>query len=103
MDVLYHGSANSNIKVFEPRNNHIRDKEEGPVVFATSSLKLASCYLFSWDDSWVHQSISWKDGNIADYQVIMVIADKKGSIKKMMEEQFTYCLHKDLVLRSIKG
>lgn len=46
VDVLYHGSTNSNIKVFEPRNNHIRDKEEGPVVFATPSLKLASCYLF---------------------------------------------------------
>lgn len=77
VDVLYHGSTNSNIKVFEPRNNHIRDTEEGPVVFATPSLKLASCYLFSWDDSWVHQSISWKGGNIADYQVIMVISDKK--------------------------
>jgi hypothetical protein len=38
VDVLYHGSTNSNIKVFEPRNNHIRDKEEGPVVFKVGKL-----------------------------------------------------------------
>lgn len=104
VDVLYHGSTNSNIKVFEPRNNHIRDKEEGPVVFATPSLKLASCYLFSWDDSWVHQSISWKDGNIADYQVIMVIADKKrfdkeddgGAVYILPSQGFDFEEHKGL-------
>jgi hypothetical protein len=82
LDVLYHGSTNNNIKVFEPRNNNIRDKEEGPVVFATPSLKLASCYLFRWDDSWVHQSIFWKDSNKADYHVVMVISDKIKFEKK---------------------
>lgn len=77
VDVLYHSSTNGDIKVFEPRNNDFRDKEEGLMVFATPSLKLASCYLFVWDDSWVHQRLSWKDGKMADYQVSMVISDKK--------------------------
>lgn len=35
IDAVYHGSSNTDIKVFEPRDNHIRDKDEGPVVFAT--------------------------------------------------------------------
>lgn len=104
VDVLYHGSTNSDIKVLKPRNNHIRDKEEGPVVFATHSLKLASCYLFCWDDSWVHQGISWKDGNMAEYQVIMVISDKKrfykedngGTIYILPSEGFVFDEHKGL-------
>ncbi|MES2215577.1 MAG: hypothetical protein V4485_06195 [Pseudomonadota bacterium] len=77
VDVLYHGSPDANIKIFEPKEEHIRNNNEGAVVFATPSLRLASCYLFRWDDSWVHQSISWKDGNKADYQVTMVISDKE--------------------------
>jgi hypothetical protein len=104
VDVLYHGSTNSNIKVFEPRSEHIRDTDEGPVVFATPSLKLASCYLFRWDDSWVHQSISLKDDNIADYQVIMVISDKKrfnkedkgGSVYLLPSEGFSFEEYKGL-------
>lgn len=75
-DVLYHGSTNRNIKVFEPRADSVRDKNEGPVVFATPSLKLASCYLFKWDDSWVDQPTPMPDGDKTDYQVVMVISDK---------------------------
>jgi hypothetical protein len=103
-DVLYHGSTNANIKLFESRSTHIRDKEEGPVVFATPSLKLASCYLFRWDDSWVHQSISWKDSNKADYQVVMVISDKTkferedqgGAIYILPSQGFDFDEHKGL-------
>jgi hypothetical protein len=76
IDTLYHGSPNPNIKVFEPRNKGTRNKDEGQVVFATPSLKIAGCYLFKWDDSWVHQSVSWKNGDKANYQVTMVISDK---------------------------
>ena len=76
IDALYHGSGNRNIKIFEPRLDHIRDEKEGSVIFATPSIQLASCFLFKWDDSWVHQSISWKENNKADYKVIMVISDK---------------------------
>jgi hypothetical protein len=53
----------------------VRDKNEGAVVFATPSIKLASCYLFRWDDSWVHQFISNKDNG--SYEVFMVISDRK--------------------------
>lgn len=76
IDAVYHGSTNRNIKTFEPRSHHIRDEKEGSRVFATPSIRLASCYLFKWDDSWVHQSISWKENNKADYKIIMVISDK---------------------------
>lgn len=104
VDVLYHGSTSSDITVFEPRNNNIRDIEEGSVIFATPSLKLASCYLFRWDDSWAHQSILWKDGNIADYQVIMVISDQKrfddldkgGAVYILSSQGFDFDEHKGL-------
>ena len=81
IDALYHGSVNKDIRILEPRSYHVRDKEEGEVVFATPSLKLASCYVFSWDDSWANQSISWQDGDKTDYQIIMVISDQ-GRFKK---------------------
>lgn len=51
--ILYHASPNKNIDVFEPRNEHVRDINEGPVVFATPHVDLASCFLFENDDSWV--------------------------------------------------
>lgn len=72
-DVLYHGSSNAGIEVFEPRKEHVRDVAEGEVVFATPSIKLASCYLFKWDDSWVNQFISIKDDG--SYEVYMIISD----------------------------
>lgn len=77
IDVIYHGSTNLNIKIFEPKSKNIRDSKEGAVVFATPSIGLASCYLFRWDDSWVHQSISWKEDNKSDYKITMVISDRK--------------------------
>lgn len=103
-DVLYHGSTNTNITVFEPRSNSVRGKKEGPVVFATPSLKLASCYLFHWDDSWVEQSISLKNGNVFNYQITMVISDKTrfkkedhgGSIYILPPEGFTFNKHTGL-------
>lgn len=32
--------------------------------------------MFTWDDSWVRQSVYFEDGNEKDYQVIMIISDK---------------------------
>lgn len=74
-DVLYHGSPNTSITVFEPRDEHIRKQGDGAVVFASPSIKIASCYLFKWDDSWVHQFVSTKDDS--GYEVYMVISDRK--------------------------
>jgi hypothetical protein len=97
-DVIYHGSDNSNITLFEPRKEHVRDPKEGAVVFATPSIRLASCYLFRWDDSWVHQSITWNDSNKADYDVYMVISDRErfekqdkgGSIYLLPSKSFDF-------------
>ncbi len=51
--VLFHASRNSNIEVFEPRQESFRDKDEGPLVFATPSRAMASIFLVEADDSWV--------------------------------------------------
>ena len=42
---LYHGSPNKNIETLEPKNKKVRDENEGPVVFATQELDLASIFL----------------------------------------------------------
>lgn len=76
IDVVYHASTNKNISLFEPRAENFRDPNEGPVIFATPSIRLASCYLFKWNDSWVHQSIS-TDNNGSNYEVYMIIADRE--------------------------
>jgi hypothetical protein len=33
-DVLFHGSMHNEIEVLEPQSKNIRDKNEGPVIFA---------------------------------------------------------------------
>lgn len=52
----------------------------------------------------MNQSISWKDGNIADYEVIMVISDKKrfddadkgGAVYILPSQGFGFEEHKGL-------
>ena len=103
IDVLYHGSKNKYVKIFEPRANHTRDLSDGKVIFATPSLKLASCYLFEWDDSWVHQSVSWKQEN-SGYEVFMVISDMErlkkidmgGSVYLLPIESFSFSADRGL-------
>lgn len=51
--VLFHASRDLNIEVFEPRQENFRDKDEGPLVFATPSRAMASIFLVKVDDSWV--------------------------------------------------
>ena len=92
IDVLYHGSPNPNIRIFEPRAENIRHPDEGNVVFASPSIRFASCYLFRWDDSWVHQFIG-DNGDI--YMVIANISrfrenDKGGSIYLMPIKGFVH-------------
>ena len=90
-DVLYHGSVNRDIKALEPNALHVRNANEGPVVFATPSLALASCYTFRWDDSWVHQTVD-------NGKVTMVIGDKErfesqnagGAIYLVSKDRFSF-------------
>ncbi|MFA6536464.1 MAG: hypothetical protein WC250_00440 [Candidatus Paceibacterota bacterium] len=42
---LYHGSAHKHIEELEPRNESVRDPGEGPVVFATQELALATIFM----------------------------------------------------------
>jgi len=56
-EVLYHASENKNIDEFEPRAESVRDKNEGPVVFATPDKALASCFIVPSTDSWTQKSI----------------------------------------------
>jgi len=54
--VLYHASPNKNIKVFQPRNESIRDPKEGLVVFGTPDKAFASMFLVESDDTWTQKS-----------------------------------------------
>lgn len=49
--VLYHGSGNRNIEIFEPRENtRQKDKEKKEFVFATDSLMKALPYMFKSEE-----------------------------------------------------
>jgi len=63
---LYHGSANQNIVVFEPRQESIRDVKEGAVVFATDSQISASKFIVPCDESWSQLS-RFGDTQVAIY------------------------------------
>lgn len=53
---LYHGSANKNLTIIEPRVITVRDSNEGPVVFAASTKARASLFIVPSDDSWTNKS-----------------------------------------------
>ncbi len=95
---LYHASSNREIETLEPRAKSIRDPEEGPVVFATPDLALATTFLVSEaNDSWT------QIGKINGVPY-MVIRDKKhfmrrdngGSIYKFKSDGFTSHPHKGM-------
>lgn len=95
---LYHASANREIEKFEPRAKKIRDPEEGPVIFATPDLALATTFLVSEvNDNWTQ--IGKIDGT--PYMVIrdkkhFLRCDKGGSIYKFNNDGFTSHPHKGM-------
>lgn len=50
--VLYHASSNRNLEILEPRVEHFRDRNEGPVVFASPDKSFVSCFLVRTTDKW---------------------------------------------------
>lgn len=58
---LFHASNNRDVAIFEPRDEKVRDPNEGIVVFATPSKSYASMFLVRDDDSWSHKG---RFGNI---------------------------------------
>lgn len=87
--VLYHASANRDIEIFEPRNEHVRDINEGPVIFATPQKDYASCFIVATDDSWVQIS------GFNNVQVVVISdqsrferEDKGGAIYELPSDTF---------------
>ena len=53
--ILYHASRTGDIEAFEPRARSVRDRNEGPRVFASPSRAMVSMFLVKCDDSWVQK------------------------------------------------
>ncbi|MBI4101284.1 hypothetical protein HY441_02315 [Candidatus Microgenomates bacterium] len=51
--VFYHVSTNREIEEFHPRNDTVRDLNEGPVIFACPDKVTAALFSVKTDDSWV--------------------------------------------------
>ena len=51
---LYHASSNRSIEQFVPRAEKVRDKTEGPRVFATPDKRMSTIFIVGTDDSWTH-------------------------------------------------
>lgn len=87
--ILYHASPNKNLLTIEPRNKNVRDKSEGPVVFATHNEVCASLFLVDTNDSWTSKGRV----NGVYYQIIsdrkrFEEADKGGSIYEVSSSNF---------------
>lgn len=104
VDVLFHGSSHTDITQFNPRAEHVRDSKEGKMIFATPSIKLASCYLIRWDDSWIFQFITSDNQNRNNSEITMVISDRErfnkldkgGVIYLLPADNFSYDKEKGL-------
>ena len=66
--VLYHASQ-ADIELLTPRAITRRERDSGPMIFASPDKAIAAAFLFPWDDSWV------KMGTIED-EPYMVISDE---------------------------
>jgi len=94
---LYHASQNRNIEEFTPRAEKVRDANEGPVVFATPDLALATTFLVRADDAWSQK------GKINGITYIAIRGEKKfrqrdkgGSIYRLSSNSFDFDPHKGM-------
>jgi hypothetical protein len=93
-DKLFRGTRKQGIEEFDPKNNKkFRDKNEGPVVFATPDKAFASMFLVpEADDSWTIKGRL--NGNwytvIADREMYEQL-DKGGSIYEIDDLDDFYC------------
>lgn len=69
---LYHGSAHKNTEKIEPRNVSVRDENEGPVVFATQELGLATIFMA--------KGIT-ESGKFGDVSYAVIVNTKENYIK----------------------
>lgn len=94
---LYHASRHTDVEEFMPRQDKIRDIEEGPVVFAAPSRAVASLFLVPTDDSWTAKGLH----NDVPYIVIsdrlrFEELDSGGVIYTLPVDTFTYDVNKGM-------
>lgn len=71
---LYHGSPHGQIDEFEPRQKSVRDPNEGPRIFATPELSLATIFMSE-------QKIS-ESGKFDDIPYAVIVGSKEAFIAK---------------------
>lgn len=93
--VLYHASNNPNIEVFEPRVESVRDKDEGPMVFATPDKAFATCFIVPTSGSWVKIGRFSEPGRVGPWHVVISDKtrfselDKGGAIYELSSDGFS--------------
>src|SRR5687767_10509331 len=94
---LYHGSPIRGLKVIEPRAISIRDHNEGPVVFATPDLVLASMFIVPVDDSFVNMGYVGETPifHCGDKKRFLEL-DKGGAIYILSSEAFSFDSNKGM-------
>ena len=50
--IVYHGSPIKNLSLIKPNQGHMRDENEGAVIFASPDMGFASIFMSQHDDSW---------------------------------------------------
>ena len=92
--VLYHGSGNRNIEIFEPRKN-VRQKngEEKEFVFATDSLVKALPYMFKNENGRINYSSGQRNGEVrAVFQMSekeLRDLDQGGAVYELPSDEFS--------------
>jgi len=84
---LYHASQDRNITVFEPRQDSFRDKDEGPLIFATPDRVMSSIFIVPTNDSWTHSGLFGK--------VHYFVCGDEMRFKKKDKGGAIYCLSSD--------
>ena len=87
--ILYHASQNREIDVLEPRADTVRDKAEGPVVFASPDKAGVTKFVVPTEDSWTRKM------RFGDNHVMVICgrerfieADKGGAIYQLNPDLF---------------
>jgi hypothetical protein len=87
--ILYHASPNRDLQVIETRQESVRDKNEGPVVFATHDEACASLFLVNSNDSWTFKGrINGVHYHIISDRKRFEELDKGGSIYEVPSDSF---------------
>ena len=89
---LYHASPNKKLEIIQPSQIRHRDRNEGPLVFASADRQFLSCFLTRTDDSWAQIGRYDFDGIIYTHCITdkerFLKLDKGGAIYKVSSEDF---------------